>query len=90
MASLGFPIENDKYYPDLQDEVPDNYEKPLQLLAMELEFADPLSDGIRRFQIPQKAALVKNEGIWTEDVHKFCDLTCVFFERRFEILEEEL
>jgi len=54
MASLGFPIENDKYYPDLQDEVPDNYEKPLQLLAMELEFADPLSDGIRRFRSRRK------------------------------------
>jgi tRNA pseudouridine32 synthase/23S rRNA pseudouridine746 synthase len=54
MASLGFPIENDKYYPDLQDEVPDNYEKPLQLLAMELEFADPLSDGLRRFRSRRK------------------------------------
>jgi len=54
MASLGFPIENDKYYPDLQDEVPDNYEKPLQLLAMELEFADPLSDGIRCFRSRRK------------------------------------
>ncbi len=54
MASLGFPIENDKYYPDLQDEVPDNYEKPLQLLAMELEFTDPLSGDLRHFRSQRK------------------------------------
>ncbi len=49
MASLGFPIENDKYYPVLQDETPDNYAKPLQLLAKELQFTDPLSGEAKRF-----------------------------------------
>ena len=54
MASLGFQIENDKYYPDLQDEVPDNIEKPLQLLAMELEFTDPLAGDLRHFSSQRK------------------------------------
>ncbi len=49
MASLGFPIENDKYYPVLQDETPDNYARPLQLLARELQFTDPLSGEPKRF-----------------------------------------
>lgn len=49
MASLGFPIENDKYYPELQDESPDDYERPLQLLAKELRFEDPLSGASRQF-----------------------------------------
>lgn len=49
MASLGFPIENDKYYPVLQDETPDNYDNPLQLLARELRFKDPLSGELKQF-----------------------------------------
>lgn len=49
MASIGFPIENEKYYPELQDESPDNYEKPLQLLAKELRFEDPITGEPRHF-----------------------------------------
>lgn len=49
MASIEFQIENDKYYPELQDESPDNYEKPLQLLAKELRFKDPISGEVRHF-----------------------------------------
>lgn len=49
MASIGFPIENDKYYPNLQDETPDNYERPLQLLAKELRFDDPITGEPRHF-----------------------------------------
>lgn len=49
MASIGFPIENEKYYPTLQDESPDNYERPLQLLAKELRFDDPITGEPRHF-----------------------------------------
>lgn len=52
MASIGYRIENDKYYPTLQDETPDNYETPLQLLAKELQFIDPIS-GISRHFVSQ-------------------------------------
>jgi tRNA pseudouridine32 synthase / 23S rRNA pseudouridine746 synthase len=49
MASIGFPVENEKYYPELQNESPDNYEKPLQLLAKELRFDDPVNGESRHF-----------------------------------------
>jgi len=54
MASLGMPIANDKYYPRLQDESPDDYGKPLQLLAKELRFVDPLSGEPRHFVSNQR------------------------------------
>ena len=43
MAALGLGIVNDPFYPVLQEEAPDDYAKPLQLLARQLEFTDPLS-----------------------------------------------
>ncbi|GGQ35859.1 pseudouridine synthase [Shewanella litoralis] len=43
MLSLGMPILNDRFYPVLQPKGPDNYDKPLQLLAKRLRFSDPLS-----------------------------------------------
>lgn len=43
MASLGLGIVNDRFYPELLPEAPDNHAKPLQLLARSIEFTDPLS-----------------------------------------------
>jgi tRNA pseudouridine32 synthase/23S rRNA pseudouridine746 synthase len=43
MASLGLGIVNDAFYPDLLDKAPDNYAKPLQLLARGIRFVDPVS-----------------------------------------------
>lgn len=43
MQSIGYPILHDKYYPKLQDESADDYDRPLQLLAKELRFVDPVS-----------------------------------------------
>ena len=43
MASLGLGIVNDAFYPDLLDKAPDNYGKPLQLLARGIRFVDPIS-----------------------------------------------
>ena len=50
MAALGAPIRNDRYYPDLADETPDDYARPLQLLARSLAFDDPLTGEPRRFE----------------------------------------
>ncbi|GAC1461797.1 MAG: hypothetical protein PVSMB10_18880 [Pseudarthrobacter sp.] len=44
MASLGLGIVNDAFYPDLLDKAPDNYAKPLQLLARGIRFVDPISN----------------------------------------------
>jgi len=43
MASIGAPICNDRLYPQLQPQAPDDYARPLQLLACGLAFVDPLS-----------------------------------------------
>jgi len=43
MASLGLGIVNDAFYPDLLDKAPDDYTKPLQLLARGTRFVDPIS-----------------------------------------------
>jgi tRNA pseudouridine32 synthase / 23S rRNA pseudouridine746 synthase len=43
MASLGFPILNDGFYPDAPPAPAWDYERPLQLLARRLEFCDPVT-----------------------------------------------
>lgn len=49
LAALGIGILGDRWYPDLLPEAPDDHSLPLQLLARELEFTDPLSGSTRRF-----------------------------------------
>jgi len=49
-AAMGMPIVNDDYYPDLRPEGPDDYARPLQLLARSLEFTDPVTGELRRFE----------------------------------------
>ena len=43
MASLGLGIVNDAFYPELLDKAPDDYTKPLQLLARGIRFVDPIT-----------------------------------------------
>lgn len=50
MSGLGFPIINDRVYPDLQPERDDNFEQPLQLLAKAIRFRDPVCGTERVFQ----------------------------------------
>lgn len=49
LAGIGLGILGDRFYPDLLDEAPDDPERPLQLLARELRFVDPLSGEPREF-----------------------------------------
>lgn len=49
LAALGIGILGDRWYPDLLPESPDDHSLPLQLLARELDFTDPLSGHLRRF-----------------------------------------
>lgn len=49
LAALGIPILGDRRYPDLLPERPDDPALPLQLLARELAFTDPLTGEPRRF-----------------------------------------
>ncbi len=57
MQTKGWPILNDKYYPALEEESADNYEKPLQLLAKQLRFTDPVSQVARYFCSPENLTL---------------------------------
>lgn len=49
LAALGIPILGDRRYPHLLPESPDDPALPLQLLARELGFTDPLTGEPRRF-----------------------------------------
>ena len=49
LAELGAGILHDGFYPDLLPEAPDDIARPLQLLARELRFTDPLTGAPRAF-----------------------------------------
>ncbi|WP_200903838.1 pseudouridine synthase [Microbacterium sp. GCS4] len=49
LAALGLGILHDGFYPELLPEAPDDFSRPLQLLARELHFVDPLSGEDRVF-----------------------------------------
>lgn len=57
MQALGWPILNDKYYPKLQQLSADNYSSPLQLLAKELKFIDPVTQQRRYFSYGRNLSL---------------------------------
>jgi tRNA pseudouridine32 synthase/23S rRNA pseudouridine746 synthase len=54
LSGLGFGILNDRYYPELEDEREDNFSTPLQLLAEQLNFTDPVTFKERHFQSERK------------------------------------
>ena len=43
LAGLGIPIEGDPLYPQVRDVAPDDFSTPLQLLASEVSFHDPVT-----------------------------------------------
>lgn len=51
MQSLGMPLVNDRFYPILQPKAVDNYNQPLQLLAYQLRFIDPVTQKAHQWQI---------------------------------------
>jgi len=61
LAALGLPIVGDRIYPRLWPEpaadAPPDYGSPLQLLAREISFTDPLSGAPRRFISGRRLAL---------------------------------
>lgn len=50
MATLGLPLVGDGIYPHLTPEGQTDHQRPLQLLAKQLEFVDPLSGQPRQLQ----------------------------------------
>lgn len=50
MASIGSPIINDPFYPELMPNKGLDYSKPLQLLAKSIQFIDPITNEERFFE----------------------------------------
>ncbi len=50
MAALGAPIVNDSLYPVLRAPAPEDFSRPLQLLAKSLRFVDPIDGTLREFE----------------------------------------
>ena len=50
MTSLGLPIVGDPLYPNVVEVAPDDFSRPLQLIAHRLEFDDPFSGERRDFR----------------------------------------
>ena len=57
LHGLGIPIVNDPLYPTVQDIAVGDFSHPLQLLAAELEFADPLDGTLRQFRSARELPL---------------------------------
>jgi tRNA pseudouridine32 synthase / 23S rRNA pseudouridine746 synthase len=56
-SALGIPILNDQIYPVLKPAGQDDYAKPLQLLAKEIRFIDPITLQLRHFTSPKSLRL---------------------------------
>ncbi len=50
LAGLGVPIDNDPLYPEVVEVDPADFSRPLQLVAQQLEFCDPLSGQSLRWE----------------------------------------
>jgi tRNA pseudouridine32 synthase / 23S rRNA pseudouridine746 synthase len=50
MASIGLPILYDNIYPQFKPDAPRDPTAPLQLLAKQLAFTDPISGAVRVFE----------------------------------------
>ncbi|MER5837852.1 hypothetical protein ABT116_45875, partial [Streptomyces sp. NPDC002130] len=50
MTSVGLPIHGDNFYPDFYDVAAEDYSNPLRLLSKVLEFEDPMTGRLRRFE----------------------------------------
>lgn len=50
MNALGVPLLGDPFFPVVTDPPPDDFRRPLQLLARVLEFTDPVTGTEHRFE----------------------------------------
>ncbi|MGW5850709.1 pseudouridine synthase [Streptomyces sp. NPDC055254] len=64
MNSLGLPILGDPVYPRITDPAPDDYRRPLQLLARVLEFTDPVTGAAHRFESGRTLGAWDDRAAW--------------------------
>lgn len=58
LLGLGVPIVDDPLYPEVLEVSVDDFSRPLQLLASELAFTDPVDDVVRRFESVRRLPLI--------------------------------
>ena len=58
LHGLGIPIEGDPLYPVVRETSVDDFSRPLQLLASELAFTDPVDGTPRRFVSARRLPLL--------------------------------
>ena len=63
MLGLGIPIIGDPLYPVVQDVSVHDFTRPLQLLASELAFTDPVDGALRRFESVRRLPLRAEAGL---------------------------
>jgi tRNA pseudouridine32 synthase/23S rRNA pseudouridine746 synthase len=61
LHGLGIPIVDDPLYPEVQDVEVDDFSRPLQLLAGELAFTDPVDGNPRRFRSVRRLPLTAED-----------------------------
>lgn len=61
LLGLGIPIVDDPLYPDVLDVPVDDFSRPLQLLAGELAFTDPVDGQVRQFRSVRRLPLTAGE-----------------------------
>ncbi|WP_197320856.1 pseudouridine synthase [Saccharomonospora sp. NB11] len=64
LTSLGIPILGDTLYPEVRETAPDDFSRPLQLLAKVLEFDDPLTGERRRFESRRTLLAWQDHDAW--------------------------
>ncbi len=50
LSALGAPVAGDRLYPEVTPDEPDDFSRPLKLLARSLSFCDPLTGRARHFE----------------------------------------
>lgn len=66
MNALGVPILGDPLYPLVTDPAPDDFSRPLQLLARTLEFTDPVTGRAHRFVSGRTLQAWASYGAWEQ------------------------
>jgi len=63
LSGLGFPIVNDRCYPVLMPEKPDDFNRPLLLLSRKIEFLDPITGDEMVFESRRNLILSEEPGV---------------------------
>ncbi|WP_284580203.1 pseudouridine synthase [Streptomyces sp. 2P-4] len=64
MNALGLPILGDPVYPQITDPAPDDFRRPLQLLARTLAFTDPVTGAVHRFESSLRLTAWDDRAAW--------------------------